>query len=82
MVGLCSACLLVALAALAFSLTGCSSAPPAKTSLMEDIGGVEITKRELETIMYRYGYHYAGEVELAALEIYESTDDQETRARV
>jgi len=62
-------------------LNGCSTSPPAQTDLMEEVGDVAYTKRELETIMYRYGYHYAGQVELAAVQIYETTDDFEIQKR-
>jgi hypothetical protein len=46
---------------------------------MEAMEVEDITKRELQTLMYRYAEHYAGRVELASEEIYENTTDAEIR---
>jgi len=58
---------------------GCSTAPPQKTALMEAMEVQDITKRELQTLMYRYAEHYAGQIELASEEIYEQATDAEIR---
>jgi hypothetical protein len=73
-----TACQLTGCLFLALLLAGCASAPPEKTEFMER-AGTDLTKRQLETLMYRYGMHYAGQVELAAYEIYEDSKDREIR---
>jgi len=73
---------LVALIIALTLLTGCAAAPPKQTRLMEEVGTTTFTKRQLETVMFRFGYHYAGQVELVAEEIWRSTPDKEIRDRV
>lgn len=63
-------------------LVGCATAPPTQTRLMEEAGAKNFTKRQLETVMFRYGYHYAGQVELVAENIWHSTSDKQIRDRV
>jgi hypothetical protein len=59
----------------------CASAPPPRTTAMED-AGIGHTRRELESLMYDYGHTYAGRVDVAASEIYEDTTDPLIRRRV
>ena len=44
---------------------------------MEQVEGLVVTKRELQIVLYAYADHFVGEVELAATEIYTSSDDPE-----
>lgn len=71
----------VAWVLLVVTLAGCATSPPAQTEFMEQMGAINYTKREMETVMYRYGYHYAKQVELAATKIFVQAPDQETKNR-
>jgi len=73
---------LTILGTLSFLLDGCASAPPTKTALMEQLEDVGVTKRELQTIMYRYAYEYAGQVDVVANGIYSDTSDPMVRTSV
>jgi len=73
---------LMILGSLGLILDGCASRPPTKTALMEQLEDVDVTKRELQTIMYRYAYEYAGQVDVVADEIYSATSDPRIRASV
>jgi len=70
---------LLLIAASLIVLGGCASAPPKQTALMQRMGGSELTKRQLQTLVYAYGYHYAGQVELVTTEIVAETSDREIR---
>ena len=70
--------LLLAIAA-PLALASCASAPPKQTDLMVRLGGSELSKRELQTLVYQYGYHYAGQVELVTSGIVAETQDREIR---
>ena len=48
---------------------------------MKSIEGVDITKRQLETLMYQFAAYYAGQVDLAASEIYTQAEDPQIRRR-
>jgi hypothetical protein len=63
-------------------LGGCATAPPTQTQLMKEAGSSAFTKRQLETVMFRFGYHYAGQVELVAEEIWRASPDPTIRDRV
>ena len=58
---------------------GCATAPPKQTSVMKQLGSSELTKRELQTLVYQYGYHYAGQVELVTSGIVDETKDRSIR---
>ena len=62
-------------AALCLVVTGCSTAAPKQTEFMKSVEGLEITKRQLQTIMYQYAAQYADGVDLAAMAIYEQAED-------
>jgi hypothetical protein len=70
---------------LAFAVTSlalapaCSTAPPKESALMKQVEGLEVTKHELETVLYGYSYHFAGRVEQAAGEIHAETSDPAVR---
>jgi hypothetical protein len=63
----------------ALALSACSTAPPQKSALMQSVQGLDVTKRELQTLMYFYANHFAGQVELACNEIYTASTDPDTR---
>jgi hypothetical protein len=62
-------------AALCLVVAGCSTAPPKQTEFMQSVEGLEITKRQLQTIMYQYAARYADGVDLAAFSIYQQAED-------
>ncbi len=62
-------------------VVGCSSKPSSQTSLMKEFGDMDVSKRELETFMYHYGYNYAVRVDVLASEIYRTTVDPDIRMR-
>jgi hypothetical protein len=66
-------------AALCLVVAGCSAAPPKQTEFMKSVEGLEITKRQLQTIMYQYAAHYADGVDLDAVAIYEQAEDPRIR---
>jgi hypothetical protein len=49
---------------------------------MEQLENLDITTRELQSLMFHYGYYYAGQVDLAADEIYTETTDPQIRRSV
>jgi hypothetical protein len=46
---------------------------------MQSVEGLEVTKRELQTLMYFYANHFAGQVDLACNEIYLTSTDPDIR---
>jgi hypothetical protein len=61
------------------ALSACSTAPPEKSALMQSVEGLDVTKRELQTLMYFYANHFAGQVDLACNEIYMTSTNPDTR---
>lgn len=57
---------------------GCAGSPPEQTGLMKRLD-IEASRRELQIMMYAYGSHFAGQVELAADRIYTETADPDVR---
>lgn len=70
-------CTLAMLAAA--GLSACSTAPAEKSAFMEQVEGLDVTKRELQTVMYGYGHHFAGQLDLACNEIYSSAANPDIR---
>jgi hypothetical protein len=68
--------LILALAA----ASGCATAPPKQTPAMKALGQTELSKRELQMLIYQYGYHYAGQVELVTSDIVAETKDRAIRS--
>lgn len=66
---------LITLLILIAMLQACSTAPAEKSAMMSQVEGIDVSKRELQTVMYNYAAHFAGEVELATNEIYSASDD-------
>jgi hypothetical protein len=60
-------------------LAGCATAPPSETGFMKGVEGVDATAREIQVLLYRFAGHFAGQVDLAAAEIYEGSDDDDVR---
>lgn len=67
------------LAMLTVMLPACSTAPADKSVFMGEVEGLDVTKRELQTALYNFAVHFAGQVELASTEIYSSTQDARIR---
>jgi len=65
--------------ALCLVIAGCATAPPEQTEFMKSVDGLEITKRQLQALMYQYAARYADEVDVAAFAIYEQADDPRFR---
>ena len=63
----------------ALALSACSTAPAKKSALMQSVEGLDVTKRELQTLMYFYANHFAGQVDLASNEIYMTSTNPDTR---
>ena len=63
----------------ALALSACSTAPAKKSALMQSVEGLDVTKRELQTLMYFYANHFAGQVDLACNEIYLTSTDPDIR---
>lgn len=62
-----------------FVLTpGCAGSPPQQTGLMQSFD-IDASRREMQILMYAYGNHFAGQVELAADRIYHETNDPTVR---
>lgn len=70
---------LIGLPLVGLLLTGCSTAPPVKTGSMESVKGIDATAREIQVLLYQYAAHFAGQVDLAANEIYYGSRDYEVR---
>ena len=66
-------------AALCLFVAGCATAPPKQTKFMKSVEGLEITKRQLQILMYDYAAQYADEIDLAAFAIYEQAEDPRIR---
>lgn len=47
--------------------------------MMRQVEGIDVTKRELEVVMYSFAVHFTGQVELASAEIYSATSDPAIR---
>ena len=70
-------CLLAILAAA--GLSACATAPPEKSAFMNHVEGLDVTKLELQTLVYTYGNHFAGQLDLACNEIYSSAANPDIR---
>jgi len=69
-----------ALLALTMTLqTACSTGAAKQTPLMEEVGVEDVTTRELQVMVYGFGWHCAGTLELAAQKIQDNADSPEVR---